>query len=93
MNFKVGDLVELIDNGKLESSERHLIGSVVTVISVRPCGCGCSLYTCEVTPDISDGRGVASSALRRIPPSTYDGNQAGEWDLCPFNPYKQKERA
>jgi hypothetical protein len=32
--------------------------------------------------------------LRKKPPkSDYDGNQAGDWDLCPFNPYRQKDLA
>jgi hypothetical protein len=26
------------------------------------------------------------------PPSNYDGNLAGDWGLCPFNPYKQRVR-
>lgn len=41
----------------------------------------------------SDGRRTAQEAhqlrLKR-PPSNYDGNQAGEWDLCPWQPKRER---
>lgn len=41
----------------------------------------------------SGNRYAKPSELRRIDPkSEYDGNQAGDWSLCPFQPKKIEER-
>jgi hypothetical protein len=95
MSFKVGDLVEIV-SVKL-AQNRILIGTFHVIESIGNTGLDVlkhrnDLIVLAGSPGV--GRFLCPEQLRKIePPANYDGNQAGDWELCPFQPYRQKERA
>jgi hypothetical protein len=92
MNFKVGDVCEVVKTAHMPKDQYRYIGTEVTITGGLGSGTSqlgepCYLIEC------ADGMkaGALPEALRlKRPPSTYDGNQAGDWDLCPWQPSQVK---
>lgn len=93
--FKVGDVCEWV------YSTENLPLCDTVIVAVRPDSLEKfgrtwrvgHVYFCE-DPDGKRYGAYADQIRLKRPPSTYDGNQTGSWDLCcGFNPYKRKERA
>ncbi len=89
--FKVGDLVTLIKDEIMPhglTSDYGKVGRLVRKTMATTCvrKIYCEHWVIDgfkyVYPD---------KAIRKIePPDTYDGNQAGSWDLIPWTPARTK---
>jgi hypothetical protein len=96
MSFKVGDVCVIVDADDF-TDNRYLIGMECEIIALpgfRVMGQGRPIDSYLTM--VSDGATAwfMDRHLRlKRPPANYDGNQAGDWELCPFQPYRQKERA
>lgn len=91
MNFKVGDVCEIV-NGKNDVRADYLgLECVVLSLSSKIPG----KLSIEVPAKPSghrDGYAAFPDNIRKKrPPSNYDGDQAGDWDLCPWQPAKVRE--
>lgn len=94
--LKAGDRVVCVDNGQWSSHAAPLIGLETTIVEVGPHEFLGNIYDYKV-----DCRGAIgeydfcwlfASAVRKIePPGEYDGDKAGDWDLCPWRPGKKIE--
>jgi hypothetical protein len=96
MSFKVGDVVIVVQSLRgLEGIE----GTVVRFLEPREGRIEPEKNISVKLNGIDSGSvsgcyRYAQWQLRlKRPPSNYDGNQAGDWELCPFNPYKKRETA
>lgn len=91
--FKVGDRVVIVSCRVPENQK--FIGQEMTVIEVGCRGWGhiTGWRDDHVRCDFKHHNGYlyTPETLRKIdPPSNYDGNQAGEWDLCPWRPKRER---
>jgi hypothetical protein len=95
MNFKVGDVCELIASDKWPAR----VGSFCTVVAVgefKYDGKGPYFGYCVANPDwiprpAKNRWFVFGNQLRlKRPPEEYDGNQVGSWDLIPWQPKKER---
>jgi hypothetical protein len=98
MSFKVGDVCILI-GGVKRPGEISLTGCECTVVSglhfiEHSYGDSYFGHTIEIhghrSPHPSGLWSARPEWLKRKD-QPYDGNQAGDWELCPFQPYRQKE--
>ena len=89
MSFKIGDEVEII--GCSCAANLKYVGTTGVISDSHTEG-GKTWYEIPGTGNDWPAYGWAERHLRHKPPSNYDGNSAGDWDLCPFQPYKQMER-
>jgi ribosomal protein L21E len=91
-NFQVGDVVEIIGAPDVVNTW-HLkyIGTTATVIGFEfgP--------SCSIRLELHDGETgpmwLQHHLRLKRPPANYDGNQAGDWELCPWQPYREKTNA
>jgi hypothetical protein len=93
MSFKIGDVCVIVQ------SMHGNIGAECTIVAMAPDaiiadGNDCLISVHGVPSDHPTGLWSKRFAhlRKKPPPANYDGNQAGDWELCPFQPYRQKER-
>lgn len=91
--FRIGDVCIIVDAARFILN-RHLIGMECVIEAlpgetlpgvIRPLDSYCSM--------VSDGQrfwGQARYFRLKRPPQTYDGDQAGDWDLMPWRPSKER---
>lgn len=95
--FKVGDVCVIVG----ADTHKEQIGRQCVIVSgprtLYPSGTDISYFGCEIeidgfpSPHHSGKWSCRIEYLRKIdPPSNYDGNQAGEWDLCPWQPKRER---
>lgn len=82
MKFKVGDVCEIVRT----LWNHQFRGSECTIVAV-----GLVTYEC-ITYSERHTRFAFPFQLRLKRPPNKDKLTAGKWELCPFNPYKAKER-
>lgn len=96
MSLKIGDIVEVIHvhdpkNGWALGRTSEVIKIFVEDPNVPEARYVLALDTPEMRHEFLPWS--ATQLRLKRPPSTYDGNNAGSWDLLPWNPYRVKERA
>lgn len=89
--FKVGDVCEVLWTHYEKYSYRiGCVGKVVD-ISTAACADGTFVGYRLDTDDMPPNKRWHEEQLRKIdPPSTYDGNQAGDWSLIPWQPKRER---
>jgi hypothetical protein len=95
MSFKVGDVVTVIDCDMGEN--RHLIGAelVVTGIGASYIDRRTEFFRYDgVKTAVGAGEAWRPECLRLVPPNKAQSDfTAGDWELCPWQPYKKRETA
>jgi hypothetical protein len=101
VSFKIGELCILI-GGVKRPGDVSLVGCECTVVSglhfiEHSDGDSYFGHTIEIhghrSPHSTGLWSVRPEWLKRKDePSNYDGNLAGDWDLCPWQPNKQRVR-
>jgi hypothetical protein len=90
MSFKVGDVCEVIGAGS-KWGQLYIGTECVVTSEIQPHPAGDGHFV-----RLHDGLRAIFPPFRlrlKRPPANYDGNQAGDWELCPFQPYKKRETA
>jgi hypothetical protein len=88
--FQVGDLCVIVSC----DHDPSYVGNECEIVSI-----GGGILDCTVkipgrpSPHRNGNWSATFSQLRKkAPPADYDGNQAGSWDLIPWQPSKVRER-
>lgn len=95
--FKIGDVCiyqNLVEFSEFNGRECTVVGELCLQRSMDACG-NINVFMGYAIDD-SDGEWTAEERCLRLkrPPSAYDGDSTGEWDLCPWRPgVKAKESA
>ena len=85
MTFKVGDVVEVLRSIRGFAGVEGTVVEIDCVADIEP------EKTVRVEHVHGKYRYSAHNLRLKRPPSEYDGNQAGDWDLIPWRPSTKKE--
>jgi hypothetical protein len=89
--FKAGDMVELLPGTYGGLLRAGMVGTVVEWVGDvdRPIG---RIYNSwDVL--VNDDHSVINEHFLRLIPGGSESGTAGEWDLCPWSPYREKRAA
>jgi hypothetical protein len=93
-DFKVGDVCEIIDSPLHGYGDKPYVGREVVISGPLEFRTRLMREAHRIS-GLGNGFEYAIPEVLRLkrPPSEYDGNKAGDWDLIPWSPNKAKERA
>lgn len=89
MKFKAGDIVEVLPGGRYEGDVRAgMQGTVVRHHDYVDNGVNCARNVYRIK--FTDFEGYVVEYCLKLVPGNRDTKQIGNWDECPWSPYRKK---